>query len=167
MAKKLDHPFRLARQRANVTQSDLARRIGVSRAAVTAIEEGRNRMPKPATIAAAAQVFGTTADDLGGSILSWLASQEDIRLSPRARAVLGLPPASLNFYGSFAAWRAEIVDTPNAFASLLRVNTDTVALYERGERVHGMSDRLAGALQKVLGVSPEYLAALQKLPTGP
>lgn len=166
MGKKPDHPFRLHRQLRGIGQSELARNIGKSRPTITAIEEGRNRMPSTATLTAAARQFGVPLEQLRAEMMAWLAKQDDIVLTPRARAVLQLPPESLTYYRSFTDWRAEITDTVNAFGSLLRVNTGVIAQYERGDRVNGMSDRLSGALQTVLGVSPEYLAALQKLPTG-
>lgn len=164
MPRKLDHPLRLARIRAGVSQSALARDIGVNRSAVTAIEEGRVRMPKPETRNAIEQRLGLKTGQLRSELLEWSARQENVALSTRARAVLALSPTHVLAYTSFTAWRSQLVESPTGFASLLRVNSDVVTRYEGGRNKGGMSDRLAGAIVNVLGVSDEYLGALQQLP---
>lgn len=166
MPRKLDHPLRLARQRADVTQTGLARDIGVSRGAITAIEEGRNRMPKASTRDAIEQRLGLEHGTLRADLLAWLAQEEDVALSVQARAVLQLSPTHVRHYPTFKAWREQIVDTPTGFASLLRLNVGVLTRYEDGGNRDGMSDRLAGALLNVLGISEEYLAALQSLSVG-
>ena len=166
MPRKLDHPIRLARIRAGVSQSALARDIGVNRSAVTAIEEGRVRMPRPETRNAIEQRLGLKTGQLRSDLLEWGARQDNVALSTRARAVLALEPRHIGAYASFSSWRSQIVESPTAFASLLRVNADVVARYEAGRNKGGMSDRLAGAIVAVLGVSDEYLGAVQKLPVG-
>lgn len=166
MPRKLDHPLRLARIRADVSQSALARDVGLSRSAVTQIEDGRVRMPKPETRHRIEQRLGMKTGQLGSEMLEWAARQENVTLSTRARAVLALEPRHIGSYPSFTAWREQLVASPTAFASLLRVNEDVVLRYERGRNKGGMSDRLAGAIVNVLGVSDDYLLAVQKLPVG-
>lgn len=166
MTRWQNHPIRLARQRKNVTQSGLAREIGVTRGAITAIEQARVRMPKPETLQAIATHLGVTAPGLRAELVAWLAAEEKVELSTRARATLQLEARHIPAYRSFTHWREQIVDTPTAFAILLRINSDVVFRYEQGKDSRGMPDRLAGALQNVLGVSEPYLQALQALPVG-
>jgi transcriptional regulator with XRE-family HTH domain len=166
MTRKLDHPLRLARIKADVTQSGLARDVGLNRSAVTAIEEGRVRMPRPETRNRIETRLGLKTGALRSEMLEWAAKQENVTLSTRARATLALEPRHVAAYASFSAWREQIVDSPTAFASLLRVNADVVARYEAARNKGGMSDRLAGAIVNVLGVSDAYLLAVQKLPVG-
>jgi transcriptional regulator with XRE-family HTH domain len=165
VGRRLDHPLRLARQRAAVSQSQLARDLGIARGTVTAIEEGRTRMPLPETRTAIEKRLKMQPGSLRNELVAWLAKEEKVELSTRARATLQLEPRHIAHYTSFRHWRSQVVDSATGFASLLRVNEDVVAGYEKGLRTRGMPDSLAGALMNVLGVSPEYLAAVQKLPT--
>lgn len=166
MTRWQNHPIRLARQRAGVTQSGLARDIGVTRGAITAIEQARVRMPKADTLEAIARQLNVPPADLRAELVAWLAADEKVELSTRARATLQLEPRHIAAYQSFTQWREQIVDTPTAFAILLRINSDVVFRYEQGRDSRGMPDRLSGALQNVLGLSESYLAAVQKLPVG-
>lgn len=164
MTRWQNHPIRLARQRKNVTQSGLARDIGVTRGAITAIEQARVRMPKADTLTAIAKQLGVKPEDLRAELVAWLAAEEKVELSTRARATLQLEPRHIAAYRDFTHWREQIVGTPTAFAILLRINSDVVFRYEQGRDTRGMPDRLAGALQNVLGISESYLSAVQALP---
>jgi len=159
-----NHPLRVARQRAGVSQSGLARDAGVTRSTVTAIEQGRTRIPKPSTLVAFAKIVKMTPDKLRTEIVAWGAQESEVALSKLAAATLTLDATHIKAYRSFAHWRAQIVDSPTAMAVLLRINSDVVLRYEQGRDLRGMSDRLAGALMNNLGLSSAYVEALQKLP---
>jgi transcriptional regulator with XRE-family HTH domain len=64
MARISDHPVRLARLRSSMTQAELAKRAGVQRSAVTAIEDGRTKKPSEAVLAVLAQAIGISLPDL-------------------------------------------------------------------------------------------------------
>src|ERR687888_1913642 len=52
---------RTARQRAHLTQAELARRVGVSRAAIAELEAGRIQQPRAAVFARLSAVLGIPA----------------------------------------------------------------------------------------------------------
>lgn len=171
MPKFPDHPLVVARERAGLSQSELARRAGVSRLTVAKIEGAVTRTLDADTATSlernlrgslmpALQVQG-----LQGAIDSWFA-----RLKPRdhisaaARSILHLSPAGLTErFTSFHDWRSAIAPSTEFFAALIGVHRQTVEAYEKGIRVGGMSSKLASALLE-LGISSEYLTALRQLP---
>ncbi len=164
MTRWANHPLRLARQKAGVSQSALARDAGITRGAVTAIEQGRTRTPKAETLTKIARLVKMQPEDLRAELVAWLAAEANVELTAKARATLALEPRHIAHYTSFTHWRQQIVDSPTAFAILLRLNADVVLRYEHGKQVRGMPDKLSGALMNVLGISEPYLAAVQALP---
>lgn len=158
------HPLRIARQRAGVTQSGLARATGISRGTVLAIEQGQTRTPKTDTLTKIAAEVRMDPAVLKQQIIDWLAAEVNITLSPRARATLQLTTKHIAHFETFSHWREQIVDTPTAFSILLRLNADVILRYEHGKQKRGMPDKLAGALMNVLGLDEDYLAAVQALP---
>ena len=117
-------------------------------------------------MAVIAPLVKTTPAKLRTEIVQWLARESSVDLSVRAAATLQLSPGQIKAYKSFSHWRSQIVSSPTALAVLLRINNDVVLRYEQGRDSRGMTDRLAGALMNVLGLSSEYVAQLRELPTG-
>ena len=166
MPRHEDHPVVIARLRAGVSCSALAREVGVDRSTIAAIEEGRTRSLSLDTALRIDRALklrpGTISDEMG----RWHA---DPRSSPRltleARAVLNMQAQNVgHLYANFKAWRLKIAPTPTAFASLLGVNAATVQRYENGIRQSGMPDTLASALMVKLDLTPQYVQALRVLP---
>lgn len=167
MARIADHPLRIARLRAGITQDALARRAGVQRSAISAIEDGRTKKPTERLIAAIAPLVGVSAAELEGEIQAWLDKPIEAPLRPSAQNLMVIPPYTLGqYYRSFQEWRREIAPTPTALASMLRINPATIRDYENG-KLQTLPDSLARQMLKAFeqyGFSPEYLAALEALP---
>lgn len=161
------HPLRVLRRRHGLEMKELARLAGVSRATVSQIEEGRTKNPNAKVVAVLARMSGSTPEVLLEQVRAWRDVPLTELLPARAASMLKLdPPLLSQFYRSFAHWRGEFSDNPTHFASVLRINRMTVAKYERGEFVGGMPDSLAHALHSRLGVTMEYVQALEGLPVG-
>jgi transcriptional regulator with XRE-family HTH domain len=167
MARIADHPLRIARLRAGISQEALAKRAGVQRSAISAIEDGRTKKPTERLIAAIAPLVDIPAADLEAEIQDWLSRPIVPPLRPAAVNLLAIPPYVLGqYYRSFAAWRKELAPTHTAFASMLRINPATVRDYENG-KLQTLPDTLARQMLKAFeahGFTPEYLAALEALP---
>lgn len=166
MARIADHPLRLHRLQAKLSQNKLASMAGVQRSAITAIEDGRTKRPTQkltATLAAALQINPAT---LEGDIEAWLNRPLQPTLTPAAQNLLLIPPYTLSqYYSTFADWRAEIAKTQTAFASMLRLNPAIIRDYESG-KYQAMPDGLSGKLLEAFGISAEYLVALEGLKRG-
>ncbi len=162
MARITDHPVRLARIQKGYSQNKLAQLAQVQRSAVTAVEDGRTRVPSD-------RILSVLSDDpaqLLAETLSWWDAPVRPRLKPSAENLLLIPPYTLGqYYRSFGEWRREFAPTVTGFASLLRLNPAVVREFELG-RVERMGDVLAGRLVSALGLSPEYLVALEGLKRG-
>jgi DNA-binding XRE family transcriptional regulator len=142
----------------------LAQLAGVTRAAITAIEDGRTRQPSPKLTATLASHLGIEASTLERDIETWLKKPLQPTLKPAAQNLLLIPPYILSqYYSTFADWRAEIAKTQTAFASMLRLNPAIIRDYESG-KYQAMPDGLSGKLLEAFGISPEYLVALEGLP---
>ena len=166
MARIADHPLRLARITAGLSQNQLAQKAGVHRSALTAIEDGRTKRPTPKLTQTLAGILDVPASYLESEIEKWLSNPRVASLTPAAKNLLEVPPYVLSqYYPSFIAWRTELAKTPTAFASMLRLNPATVRDYESGKTV-SMPDVLSGRLLTVLGVSTDYLVELEGLPRG-
>lgn len=167
MARIADHPLRIARLRANISQEALAKRAGVQRSAISAIEDGRTKKPTDRLIAAIAPLVSMSAAELEGEIQAWLDRPIEAPLKPAAINLLAIPPYVLGqYYKSFKAWRSELASTPTAFASMLRINPATIRDYESG-KLQTLPDSLARQMLRAFekhGFTPEYLAALEALP---
>ena len=162
-----DHPLYLARIRAGVGQKQLADAVGMNRSSIAAIEEGRTSTPTPGAVEAIEAKLGMFPRTLQPALDAWAAKRaaNGPVLTPLATAVLREAPAGLNArYASFVHWRSQIAPSPTAFASMLNVNRAVVAKYEQGIRSRGMPDTLSHALVSVLGITNDYLLALQQLP---
>ena len=162
MARIVDHPVRVARVAKGLSQNRLASLAGVQRSAVTAIEDGRTRVP-------AERILAVLSDDPAGllaEVVAWYSEPPRPVLRASAENVLLFPPYVLGqYYKSFGEWRREFAPTVTGFASLLRVNPAVVREFELG-RVERMGDVLAGRLVSGLGLSAEYLVALEGLRRG-
>lgn len=166
MARIPDHPLRLARIAAKLSQNKLAELAGVTRAAITAIEDGRTSKPTDALISTLALALNIPKSSLERDIEEWLKRPLRPTLTPAAQNLLLIPPYTLSqYYSTFADWRAEIAKTPTAFASMLRLSPNIVRDYESGKYL-AMPDGLSGKLLEAFGISPEYLVALEGLPRG-
>ncbi len=162
MARITDHPVRLARIAKGLSQNKLAQLAQVQRSAVTAVEDGRTKHPSDKILA----VLSDDPKQLLSDVLAWWDAPVRPTLKPAAQNLLLIPPYTLSqYYSTFAQWRKEISPTVTAFASLLRLNPAVVREFEEG-RVEAMGDVLAGRLVSALGVSPEYLVALEGLRRG-
>ena len=166
MARIADHPLRIARLKAGLSQLELAKRAGVQRSAVSAIEDGRTQKPTERLIATLANILGMESSELEGDIAAWISKPLNPTLKPAAENLMLIPPYTLaQYYRSFAQWRAEIAQTQTAFASMLRINPAIVRDYENG-KLQRMPDGLSGKLLEAFKLSPEYLVALEGLPRG-
>ena len=159
MSRIVDHPVRIARIAKGLSQSKLASLAGVQRSAVTAVEDGRTKHPSD-------KILSVLSDDpkqLLADVLAWWGAPVRPQLKPAAQNLLLIPPYTLGqYYSTFGQWRREFAPTVTAFASLLRLNPAVVREFEEG-RVEAMGDVLAGRLVSGLGVSSEYLVALEGL----
>jgi transcriptional regulator with XRE-family HTH domain len=160
-----DHPVRLHRLRLQLTTGELSRRAGVSRSAVTALEDGRTIAPAPDTVQSLAEVLGVYAEDLEREMAAWRErfDAQPALLNAEQRARLALGPDHVRSFPSFRAWRESIAPTRTAFAALLGLNHTVVSQYEQGIRVRGMPDVLISALLRRLQLTPAMLAAVQEL----
>ena len=166
MARIADHPLRIARLKAGLSQLELAKRAGVQRSAVSAIEDGRTRKPTERLIGTLANILSMAPDELEQEIQAWLAKPLAPDLRPAAENLMLIPPYTLQqYYRSFSQWRAEIAPTQTAFASMLRINPAIVRDYENG-KLQRMPDGLSGKLLEAFKLSPDYLVALEGLPRG-
>lgn len=169
MARISDHPLRLARIAAKLSQQALADKAGVQRSAVSAIEDGRTRRPSDKLIAILAPALGIEESALREDIEAWLAKPVTPTLRPSAQNLLAIPPYVLSqYYQSFAQWRRELFPTHTAFASALRMNPAIVRNYENGKLAtfpDGLASRMLEAFSP-FGFSAEYLVELEKLPRG-
>ena len=167
MARIADHPLRIARLRANISQEALAKRAGVQRSAISAIEDGRTKQPTERLVAAIAPLVSLSADELTEQIKTWLEKPIDAPLKPAAINLLAIPPYVLGqYYKTFKDWRRELAPTHTAFASMLRINPATIRDYESG-KLQTLPDSFARQMLKAFekhGFTPEYLAALEALP---
>lgn len=162
-----DHPLRLARMRAGMPQSKLAAAANVNRSTISAIEENRVTAPTSETMRSIESVLGLTPTSLEQELTRWQLSQHARGpiLNPKARILLEQTPTMIAaMFPTWVSWRLVFSPSPTHFASLLGLNRQVVAGYERGIRVQGMPDPLTHALLTVLGVSPDYLKVLQQLP---
>ena len=164
MARISDHPVRLARIAAGLSQSRFADLAGVQRSALTALEDGRTKRPSERVLGAAETHLGVSPEVLLAEVEAWL-SQPSAPLKSVAERLLEVPPYVLGqYYQSFGQWRKEFAGSVTAFASLLRVSPSIVRDYESG-KLSRLPDGLSGRLLN-LGVSSEYLLALEGLPRG-
>lgn len=167
MARIADHPLRIARLRANISQESLAKRAGVQRSAISAIEDGRTKRPTERLIAAIAPLVSMSAAELEQEIQAWLNKPIEAPLKPSAQNLMVIPPYVLGqYYKSFVEWRREVAPTQTALASMLRINPATIRDYENG-KLQSLPDSLARQMLRAFepyGFTPEYLAALEALP---
>jgi transcriptional regulator with XRE-family HTH domain len=168
MARISDHPVRLARLRSSMTQAELAKRAGVQRSAVTAIEDGRTKKPSEAVLAVLAQATGTPIKDFEEEVRQWQAKPSIPSVRPAVENLMTIPPYVLTqYYKSFVQWRTEIAQSPTALASMLRLNAAVVSRYEAGDYKRGMPEVLSSKLLKAFGpygLTIEYILELEKLP---
>jgi transcriptional regulator with XRE-family HTH domain len=166
MARITDHPVRLARIAAGLSQNKLAERAGIHRSALTAIEDGRTKRPTPALVGTLATILGTSPAVLNEEIDTWLNRPLAPSLKPSAKNLMEIPPYVLGqYYSTFEQWRKEIAPTVTAFASMLRINPAIVRDYESG-KYKSMPDGLSGKMMNAFGIDGEYLVALEGLPRG-
>lgn len=156
-----DHPMRLRRIRAGITQTDLAKRAGVTRAVVSQIEEARVKRPNLKVVQALAVHMNTTPETIFEEVEQWRTLPAQQQLSERAIQALQLPPSWVSKYDSFLSWRRDIAPNPTAFASLLKLPRRTIVRYEEGEVA--MPKPLMQGLSGVLGLSSAYIEELRKL----
>lgn len=167
MARIADHPIRLARLQLGISQVELAKRAGVNRAAVTAIEDGRTKTPSDTILTPLANGLGTSVEELKASCVEFASAPLEINAPPAVANLMVIPPYTLSqYYKSFKQWRNEIAKTPTALASMLRVNPAVVSRYEDGKMSafpESLSRKLLEAF-KPYGMSTEYIIELEKLP---
>ena len=164
-----NHPLRIARTRLGLSQADLARAGGISRASLIAIEDGRVLEPKPETIQGLSQALGVHPTELSRRLVQWRKDHLAAALAnldPSQRALLSSSARQIRDHQtSFRRWREQLAPSVRAFAILVGVNHSTLNRYEAGERTReGLPQPLATALLSTLNLSPEYVLALQELP---
>lgn len=166
MARIPNHPIRLARIELGLSQVQLARLASVNRAAITAIEDGRTKVPNEAILAPLANGLGTTVEELKDRCLTFSNEPLNLTLKPAVENLMMIPPYTLGqYYPSFQAWRMEIAKTPTALASMLRINPAVISRYEAG-RLSGFPELLSRRLLeafKPYGMTAEYVLELEKL----
>jgi len=164
MSRIPDHPLRLARIKANLSQQALAKLTGVQRSAITAIEDGRTQVPSIELADKLNAALNT--DDIREDIRAWSVKPLAPFLRPSARNLMLIPPYTLGqYYKTFRQWRLEIAATPTAFASLLRMNPAIVRDYESG-KYQSLPDGFASKMVEAFGpygFSTDYVAALEGL----
>lgn len=162
-----DHPLRLARIAAGLSQQSLADKAGVQRSAVSAIEDGRTKRPTDKLLAVLAPALSVEESDLRKDIEAWLQAPITPNLRPSAQNLLAVPPYVLSqYYPTFTQWRKELAPTHTAFASMMRMNPAIIRNYENG-KLTSFPDGLASKMLTTLspfGFSTEYLLELEKLP---
>lgn len=159
------HPLRTIRRMRGIEMVELARLAGVSRATISQIEEGRTKKPNKKVVQVLARMTGSTPEELFQKVEEWRNQTPEEVLPPRWKALLSMPPEMvIDLYPSFKHWREELSANPTHFASLLKLNRLTLSKYERDQFVGGMPDTLAHALASRLGISEDYLRALESLP---
>lgn len=166
MARIADHPLRLARIKAGLSQQVLADRAGVQRSAVSAIEDGRTKRPTEKLLAVLGPALGVDGETLREEIEAWLLKPTIPALRPSAKNLLAIPPYVLGqYYQTFTQWRREIAPTQTAFASMLRVNPAIIRKYENGT-LNRLPDGISSQMLRMFepfGFSAEYLLALEAL----
>jgi transcriptional regulator with XRE-family HTH domain len=166
MARIVDHPVRVLRLEAGLTQVGLAEVAGVHRSAVSAVEDGRTLMPADRVLEVLAGRTGRSVEEVRGLVGSWVSEPLKIRLKPSVESLLLIPPYLLGqYYRSFGEWRGEFAGSVTGFASMFRLNPAVVRDFESG-RVQRLPDSLARRLVQGLGVDGAYLAALEGLGRG-
>lgn len=167
VARISNHPIRLARLQLGLSQVELAKRAGVNRAAVTAIEDGRTKTPSDAILEPLANGLGITIEELKEQSLAFARAPLEVEAPPAVANLMLIPPYTLGqYYKSFKQWRIDVAKTPTALASMLRVNPAVVARYEAGEMSafpEILSRKLLEAF-KPYGMSVDYVVELEKLP---
>ena len=159
------HPLRQIRRLHGMEMVELARLAGVSRATISQIEEGRTKKPNKKVVHVLSRMSGATPEELYQRVDEWRDTKTEEVLPQRWKALLNLPAEDLaTFYPSFQHWRMELSENPTHFASVLRINRLTVSKYERDQFVGGMPDTLVHALAARLGITEDYLNALEGLP---
>lgn len=161
MARIVDHPVRLWRLQLGWSQVDLAGRAGVNRSAVTAVEDGRTRVPSDRVLEVLADGLDLSVDYLRGRVVEWLSA--GVQVKPSVENVLAIPPYLLGqYYPSFRVWRGDVARSVTELGSLLRVNPSVLSRYEAG--LTGFPEVVSRRLVERLGASAEYVVALEGLP---
>jgi len=150
-----------------MTQADLAKRAGVQRSAVTAIEDGRTKKPSEAVLVVLANATGTSLDELQNTIRIWIETSETPEVKPAVRNLMAIAPNVLGqYYPSVQQWRKELAPTNTELASMLRLNAAVVSRYEAGDYKRGMPEVLSSKLLKAFGpygLTTDYILELEKL----
>lgn len=166
MARIPNHPIRLARIQAGLSQVELARAAGVNRAAITAIEDGRTKRPDDRILGTLAARMDIPAAELAQQVEAFLTQPLSVAVPPAVENLMLIPPYTLSqYYKTFRDWRREIAKTPTALASMLRVNPAVISRYEAG-KLSGFPELLSRQLLeafKPYGMTPEYIVELEKL----
>jgi len=168
LATPRDHPLRVRRTTLGISQDALAEAAGAVRSTVSAIEDGRTRVPRQALLIAFAAVLKTPVAKLESDIAAWVAAEDARRprVGVAAQMVLNMLPSELDGrFSSFQAWRQAITPSVRQFAVLVGMNHMPLLQFEANAAPsRGMSMRMSSALQRRLNVSPEYVQALERLP---
>lgn len=166
MARIPNHPIRLARIQAGLSQVELARAAGVNRAAITAIEDGRTKRPDDRILGTLAARMDIPVAELAQQVEAFLTQPLSVAVPPAVENLMLIPPYTLSqYYKTFRDWRREIAKTPTALASMLRVNPAVISRYEAG-KLSGFPELLSRQLLeafKPYGMTPEYIVELEKL----
>lgn len=158
-----NHPVRLRRIQAGLSQQQLASLAGVTRGTVAQIEEGRTRKLNAKVAYALAERTGESVDALLVAVDTWKALDTYNELSQRALNTLALPPTVVKLYDSFQMWREDIAVNRTAFSTLMRMPRSTLVSYESG-RTTEFPKPLIEALATHMRCSDDYIEAVMGLP---
>lgn len=162
----ITHPLVRARYRAGIGQAELARRTGLHRSTISAIEEGRSRAITVEAGIVIDQALGRAVGTTIAEVSAYAGNLPPFKPTLEQRMILNMTPEQLAFrfrLTGFAGWRAVFARSATSFASEIGVNRAVVASYEKGGRKRGMSQALVHAIAERFGVDLEYVLAVAEL----
>lgn len=160
---KPDNPLRLLRLKRGLSQAELARRVGIQRNALVAIEEGHTRNPSAQTLGALSRILAFSESQLEADLQRWLKEQRP-EWDFRQRAVLSQSAHTISLrYASFRGWRLDLGLPQSKLAAVLGVSRSTILEYEKGLRTGGMPDSMMSGLLR-LPLPDDVVLALAALP---
>lgn len=158
-----NHPVRLRRIQAGLSQQQLAVLAGVTRGTVAQIEEGRTRKLNAKVAHALVERTGESVEVLLAAVDAWKAQDVMLELTQRGRNTLLLPPTVVKLYDSFQMWREDVSPNRTSFSTLMRMPRSTLVSYESG-RTSEFPKPLIEGLATHLRCSDEYIEAVMGLP---
>jgi transcriptional regulator with XRE-family HTH domain len=157
-----DNPVRLHRLRVGLSIAELARRLGVHRSSLVAIEVGQTRHPTEETLHALSRHFQVPSSQLSAELEAWHARQVPVWTIPQRRILAQGASQIPLAYPSFRAWRQHLGVPYARMAAAMGVSRSSLSEYEAGRRQE-MPDSLMAGLMR-LGLPADVVLALAELP---